>query len=88
MNRWDVELANIIKERNNPKPSGMIVGKVISGLPDLQISFGDEIILDTDQLVVANRLYSLQAPLADGDMVIVMPDPQGQIYFVLDKVGE
>lgn len=98
MEKWEVGLAHLFKERNNPKQTGITIGKVISGLPDLTVSLNDEIILDTDQLVIANRLYhmhrhdeansTINLPLVSGDKVILVPATSEQIYYVIDKVGE
>ncbi|MNP74801.1 hypothetical protein D3C76_1717380 [compost metagenome] len=54
----------------------------------MTVSIGEEILLDADQLVIANRLYYLPEPLASGDEVILIPGPGGQIYYAIDKVGE
>lgn len=88
MDKWDVTLAQMLKDRDNPKPNGVTVGSVISGLPDLRISLGGEIVLDADQVIIANRLYHLETPLASGDEVILLPNASGQIYVVIDKAGE
>lgn len=88
MDKWDVTLAQLFKDRNNPKAQGISLGKVISGLPSLSVSLGDEIILDTEDLVIANRLYHLPTVLTAGDYVILVPAPNGQTYYALDKAGE
>ena len=100
MEKWDIALAKMFKERNNHKPIGVVIGKVVSGLPNLSVAIGDEIILDTDQLIIANRLYNMHKHADDenhtpvpitlsvGDQVILMPTPNEQIYAVIDKVGE
>lgn len=88
MDKWDVQLAGLLKDRDNRPAPGAVIGKVVSGLPDLAVSIGDEILLDADQLVIANRLYYLPEPLAPGDEVILFPGPGGQVYYAIDKVGE
>lgn len=88
MEKWDVTLASLLRERDNRPAPSISMGKVIAGLPELSVSVGSEIILDSDQLIVGNRLYKLPEPLVPGDDVILIPDPGGQIYYVIDKVGE
>ncbi|MEC0107276.1 hypothetical protein P4H27_10040 [Paenibacillus taichungensis] len=88
MDKWDVQLANIFKERNNPAQLGTMLGKVNSPMPNLSLSLGDEIVLDTEDLVLANKMFYLPAPLIPGDYVIVSPSADGQTYFVMDKAGE
>ena len=85
MDKWDVELARLLKERNNRPNMGVVIGKVIRELPDLLVSIGDEIILD-EELLIANRIYSLA--LLAGDQLILMPSSDGQTFYVMDKVGE
>lgn len=88
MDKWDVQLAQVFKERNNPSIPGTSLAKVITGMPGLSISLGDEIVLDGEDLVLANRMYHLPSPLAAGSYVIVAPSSDGQTYFVMDKAGE
>jgi len=88
MDKWDVKLAQMFKSRNNPKIPGTTLGKVISGMPALSVALGDEIILDAEDLVIANRLYHLPSPLNPGDYVILVPASNGQTYFAIDKAGE
>jgi len=85
LDKWDVELARLLKERNNRPNMGVVIGKVIRELPDLLVSIGDEIILD-EELLIANRIYSLA--LLAGDQLILMPSSDGQTFYVMDKVGE
>jgi hypothetical protein len=113
MEQWDTGLAKMFKERENKKVEGIVIGKVITGMPELSISIGSDIILDSDQLIVSNRLYHMlkheihiditivqgvevkdtyyvpvPVPLVVGDLVILIPQTDGQVYFVIDKVGE
>ena len=85
MDKWDIEIARLLKERDNRPQMGVVIGKVIRGLPDLSVSIGDEIILD-EELKIANRLYSIT--LLAGDELILMPSSDGQTFYVMDKVGE
>lgn len=59
MEKWDTGFAKMFKERENKSPVGMVIGEVITGLPDLTVSINDEINLDTEQLIIANRLYTM-----------------------------
>lgn len=86
MESWEVQFAQLFKERNNPKKTGIIEATVIDPLPNMRISLGEEIILDMDQLVVANRIYQLE--LKTGDEVIIVPTSSEQSFYVIDKVGE
>jgi hypothetical protein len=100
MEQWSIQLAKLFKERNNPSPIGVVIGKVISGLPNLSVAIGDEILLDADQLIIANRLYHMHyhdddeyhtpipISLSVGDLVILLPTANQQMYAVIDKVGE
>lgn len=88
MDKWDVKLANMFKSRNNPNMPGITLGKVISAMPALSVSIGDEIILDAEDLVIANWLYHIPVPLTPGDYVILIPAPHGQTYYAIDKAGE
>lgn len=51
-----MELAKLLKERENPSTSGIQVGKVVVGFPDIKISAGDKIILDRDDLVFSAHI--------------------------------
>jgi hypothetical protein len=57
---WDTDLAKKFKQRENPASIGNIVGKVISPLPDLQIS-----ILDAQVILRQDQLYCCDSVLAD-----------------------
>jgi hypothetical protein len=88
LDKWDVQLAGLLKDRENRPMPSTVIGMVVSGLPSITVSIGEEILLDADQIVVANRLYHLPVPLASGDSVILVPGAGGQIYYAIDKVGE
>ncbi|SMG58190.1 hypothetical protein SAMN06295960_4639 [Paenibacillus aquistagni] len=85
METWEVQLAGLFKERNNPKRIGVTAAVIIDPLPNLKIGLGDEIILDMDQLIVANRIYQLS--LKAGDEVVLVPATSEQQFYVIDKVG-
>lgn len=100
MEKWDVGFAQRFKERENKAFVGMVVGEVITGLPNLSVSIGKDIILDIDQLVIANRIYYMHyhlddashtpvdITLAPGDKVLLMPTSSEQSYYLIDRVGE
>jgi Protein of unknown function (DUF2577) len=98
MEQWEVSLAKMFKERNNPKPIGVEIGKVVSGFPELVISIGNEILLDSSQLIIANCIYHMHdhdeygsrkpIPLEVDDQVILLPMTHQQKYVLIDKVGE
>ncbi|SDT22246.1 hypothetical protein SAMN05444162_3460 [Paenibacillaceae bacterium GAS479] len=85
MEEWSINMAKMFKERENKAPLEPTTGKVIGLLPNLRLSLGDEIILDDEDIIVSNRIYSLN--LVVGDELILFPSANGQAYYVMDKVG-
>ena len=85
MENWEVQAAQLFKNRDNKTPPSVTIGTVITGLPNLTVTISDEIILD-EELVIANRIYSLS--LQVGDELILVPSSDAQKYMVIDKVGE
>ncbi|MEC0370891.1 hypothetical protein [Paenibacillus chibensis] len=86
MESWEVQLATIFNRKAGEDPAAEAVSaKVISPLPNISLSLGDEIILDEENLIVANRIYEI--PLQPGDEVILLPTAGGQIFYLMDKVG-
>lgn len=85
MNQWEVDLAKLFKERENPAPDGITKAIVISPLPNLRLSIGEDIILEGELLVVSTNIHRLNPKV--GSAVIVMPTSNGQTYYVLDGVG-
>lgn len=79
-----VELAKLFKERDNVVYSGAQMGRIISPLPEIKISLGDKIILTKSHLVFASHLLNSD-PLETGDRVILIPNKDEQIYYVIDK---
>lgn len=56
MNNYDVALAKSLKERNNTKPMGIVVGTVLSTTP-LKIGIlGSEVILDNTNCFLCSNL--------------------------------
>lgn len=86
-----IEMAKLLKERNNNKTLVVTTGKVISPLPDLRIRLLDKIILDKKNLVIASHIYSHYQQsdanlwLNSGDEVILIPTENPQAYYVIDK---
>lgn len=89
------ELAKLFKERENANFMGMQVGRVININP-LKISLGDKIILDVDDLIIAETAY-YKYELINGTLkqviklfigaeVILVPSTDEQTYFLIDKV--
>lgn len=85
MQDWEVQLARMFKARDPKKPDGITKGIVVSPLPNLRVSIGSEIILDTEQLVISTTIHGLNPK--SGTEIILMPTANGQKYFALDGVG-
>lgn len=86
MSDWAIQFAKMLKERDNRTPEEVGIAKVIDPLPNIKLSLGDDIILDAEDIVISSRIYELI--LYSGDEVIVMPSASGQLYYLIDKVGE
>ena len=54
------ELAKLFKERENKLYLGPQIGIVISPLPDIQIAFGDKVILTKEHLIISENLVKKQ----------------------------
>lgn len=83
-----VDLAKLLKARDNVSRIGLRVGKLISISGDnIKIAMGN-IMIDTDKdnLVIAARLRGINE-LAAGDRVIIGASDDNQLFFILDKVG-
>lgn len=87
MESWEVQFATFFNNRKSGADAAAEAAsaKVISPLPNISLSLGDEIILDDENLIVANRIYEI--PLQPGDEVILLPSAGGQIFYLMDKVG-
>ncbi|MDD2217947.1 MAG: DUF2577 domain-containing protein [Eubacteriales bacterium] len=99
-----VEMANLLKERNNPSMQGIGIGKVIAASP-LKIAF-NSFVLEKDRLVIAKHLlaiygtsdasitthgshaHTVSDKLKSGEKVIVIPSTDNMTYYVIDKVGD
>lgn len=78
-----VELAKMLKERENKTPTGPVVGMIVSPPPSIQVSIGDKIMLDGSDLFIASKV--LEGPLIKGDPVILIPSTDEQTYFLIDR---
>lgn len=95
-------LAQLFKDRNNPFHIYVATGTVVSDSP-LQVQFGDSIVLTTDHLVVAKlnaegftiqyddngiaKTLTIVDPLQPGDHVILVPDADHKMWYLVGKVG-
>lgn len=54
---WDIAIAEKFKERDNPKPIGAVLGKILRPLPDISIELlGGYGILDPDKIYLSNAI--------------------------------
>lgn len=54
---WDIAIAEKFKERDNPKPIGAVLGKILRPLPDISIELlGGYGILDADKIYLSNAI--------------------------------
>ena len=89
---WDIELAKMFKERDNPNNIGPLIGKVVAEKP-LKIS-----ILNGMVVLQERQLYKCQhikdhyydnikdTDLFLNDEVFLIPAEGEQIFFIIDKV--
>lgn len=76
---FDIELAKMLKERNNKTPIGVVEGTVININP-LKISmFEGKVIID-DAKVCSSYIAEI------GDNVLCIANNTGQIFYVIDRV--
>lgn len=86
MEEWCVQLAKMFKDRDNKTPEEVTIAKVIDVMPNIKLSLGEDILLDSQDLIIASRIYELILHVGDG--VILIPTVSGQIYYLMDKVGQ
>lgn len=56
---WDVEMAKQFRQRDNSTPIGNIVGRIVSGFPDIKIAIlDDSAVLTKDKIYCCNSLLS------------------------------
>lgn len=68
-----LELAKILKERENQPYEGYVIGEVVDDFPNIKIKLGENIHLDASHLVFAAHLlsdYSRQCEIFDSVGVI------------------
>lgn len=54
---WDIAMAEKFKERDNPKPIGAVLGKILNPLPNISIELlGGYGILDADKIYLSNAI--------------------------------
>lgn len=88
MNSGIVELAKMLKERDNKPFIGIGIGRVVSPWPDIKIQFGEHIVLLPEDLVFAARLADESTgavTLEASDEVMLIPTPDNEQWFVIDK---
>lgn len=85
MESWEYEMKKLFQRDKTPPAGGFFIGTVITGLPYITLSLGDEIILDSEQIIVANTLYSKN--ITTGNQIILIPSSDNQSYVAIDKVG-
>lgn len=73
-------LAMMLKERDPKTPPSITTGFVVSPPPDPRIRLNDIIVLENENLVFTSR-----TDYEAGDEVILIPVPDGQLYYVIDK---
>ena len=81
-----LELAKLLKERDNNKFDPVAIGRVISVSP-LKVNDGDDIILD-EELIITLRIQQLitSNELTAGNKVVMMANSSLDKYVVIDKV--
>jgi hypothetical protein len=80
-----VKLAKMLKERDNKSPTSTSTGKVLSWLPNEVI-----ISIENGAVFLRNEHIILTQTVVDrtieiGDELVIIPTPDEQTYFVLDK---
>lgn len=54
---WDIAIAKKFKERDNPKPMGAVLGKIIKSLPNIEIELLDGYgFIDADKIYLSNAI--------------------------------
>ena len=91
MEDWRVGISKIIKQRDNISKIGNQIGKVVSELPDLKISFLDgNAILTMDDLYCCNGVFAdsdvYEDTFKSGDLVLLVPDESESKWFIIDKI--
>lgn len=82
---YDIELARMLKERNNKKSIGAIVGKVVNANPIKISVFDGQILLDKEQTYFCSRILENNTLKIDDEVMLVATE-NGQKFFAIDKV--
>ncbi|QMV43747.1 DUF2577 family protein [Cohnella cholangitidis] len=100
MNDAIIQLAMMLKDRDNKEGVGIGIGVVVDPLPDIKVKFGEHIVLQREDIVVAAGLtqdgagvveiagveYPVKREIVAGDQVILIPTPDNQQWYLIDKV--
>lgn len=78
------KLTKMFTERDNPQNIGMTIGEVISVSP-IRIGYGESIILESRHMMVSYSFLQNEQ-LQSGDKVMMIPDNNNKIWYVIDKV--
>jgi|GEM_PF-1150677 len=67
-----IDLAKEFRKRDPKKILGPIVGRVLSPLPDLQVSIlSDQVVLSADKLYITEKLYKdTETVFLNGDLIL------------------
>ena len=84
MEKWEVEAAKMFKGSSKGSQMSITTGKVITVNP-ITIKESDEITLDSDDLIISNRVALME--LQPNDELILICNSSGQLYYAIDKVG-
>ena len=56
-NKWKLDISSRFKERDNPRPLGAMLGRILSPLPDISIELLDgHAIIDADKIYLSNAI--------------------------------
>lgn len=81
---WDIELAKMLKERENPKVIGPTIGRVISISPFKVGILDGHAILDKTHLYITGMAKN--KAFAIGDEILLIPSESEQKFFLIDKI--
>lgn len=79
-----VRLGKMFKDRDNSKCEGFLIGKVVSPLPNIQISIDENIVIDRSYLIITNTIANTS--IVKGELVALIPSSNNQTYLLFDKV--
>lgn len=79
-------MAQLFSERNNPTSINVTVGEVV-GVEPYRIKWGQRIIIEQTDMVIASSIMENTNTLKTGDKVIMIPDNDFKRWYIIDKVG-